>query len=646
MINPLNFLHNKAKSLHTVRLKVIASVITIFLVILIYIFTPLIFHGLKAASYGTLVYSQAYSLLDNIKKKEWQVAVDTANSLTGNLHQLNIEINHLGPLSHLPKIKNDVLVVSQFVGVAESLAESYLETFKIFATLEKSGLAVDPSNLLADKNLLTLISQDQVQLDLAQKNITEASRRFAAINTNEFNGFFAPYLIKAHGQIDQILSSTSMALPAIGLLPDLLGYHGEKHYLLVFENNMELRPTGGFIGSYGIITVKNGEIENIFTDDVYNLDKLSEGKLFEPAPRPMTIYNKQALWYMRDANFAPAWPDSAKKIVDFFHIERRNANLSDQSIDGVIAITPDFIANLLEVLGPIETHGITFSATNFAMDLEKFVEGGFEAKNIPYEERKSIIGVLSKTIISRMETTSATDFTKLWLAFKKNIDQKNILVYMFDDHVQKYFSDQNWAGEIRQTDGDYLMLIDSNFASLKTDAVMERAIKRSLTINKNGDLLAHLEITYHHNGQFVKNLITRYRTYAKVYVPQGTWFESGMIKDENGETNLDMLQDLEYGTENNKTFVTYFLIIEPGTSKTMILNYKLPAYLQAKYENGDYSLLVQKQPGTSGHKLGIDLNLNQEISAYQSAELPSNFHGQTISWDSDLMVDREFKLKL
>lgn len=645
MIENHQLIHQEAKTINSLRFKVIATIITIFLVGLIIIFTPFIFHGVRAATYIATTLAQSKNLLNNINNKNWLEATSSSESIHGNLIKINYEINHLGLIGKLPKLRNDIKVSSQFLTVAESLVSGYNETFKIFIEIENSGLTVDPSLLLENKEVLQLIAKNKEQLALVQTNIAQANANFSEIDTNDFSGFFAGYLIQAHDVLGQVLSSTNIAVPVIGLLPDLLGYNGEKHYLLIFENNMELRPTGGFIGSYGIITVESGKIKNMITDDVYNLDKLSEGKLLELAPEPMLTYNRQKYWYMRDANWYPAWPDSAKKVVEFFHIERQNANLPDQRIDGVIAITPDFIANLLAVLGPIDSHGIVFSENNFAMDLEEFVEGGFEAKNIPYDERKSIIGDLSKILISRIENTTAENFSKLWLAFKKNIDEKNILVYIFDNKLQQYFSDQNWAGEIRQTDGDYLMLIDSNFASLKTDAVMERSIKRSLSVNESGELVARLEITYHHTGQFVKDLITRYRTYAKVYVPKGSWFESGSIKDETGEVALNMSTDLTYGHEYNKAYATYFVIIEPGKSKTVILNYKLPKNILDQYNQGTYNLLVQKQPGTIGHKLVIDLNLSKEISAYQSANLP-NYYGKTsIGWESDLVVDRGYKIK-
>ena len=106
-----------------------------------------------------------------------------------------------------------------------------------------------------------------------------------------------------------------------------------------------------------------------------------------------------------------------------------------------------------------------------------------------------------------------------------------------------------------------------------------------------------------------------------------------------------MSSDLTYGNEYNKAYATYFVIIEPGKSKTVILNYTMQINILDQYNQGTYNLLVQKQPGTIGHKLGIDLNLSKEISAYKAAILP-NYYGKTsIGWESDLTVDREYKIK-
>jgi hypothetical protein len=640
-----NQINKMASNIKPLRFKIIATVITVVLILLLFLLVPLIVHGAKAINLATNSWDKSNQLIDSVSDKDWDNSVLITNSIGSDLRDLNHEIGKLGLITKFPKIKNDISATRQFLDVIDPLIDSYSETFAIFAELEDGGVELDIASILENKQALGLINDKRNKLSVAEGNIALARESFDNINILNFSGFFSPRLLEGHALLDQLIDSSDLAIPAISNLVDLLGFEEEKNYLVVFQNNMEMRPTGGFIGSYGIVTVKDGEIINIFTDDVYNLDKLSEGKMERLAPAPMLTYNKQKYWYMRDANWYANWPDSAKNIADFFYEERTHAELPVQNIDGVVAITPDFIANLLEVVGPIENYGVVFSADNFAIDLERFVEFDYEKYGISPNQRKAIIGAISEVLIERVESGISDNFFDLWLAFKKNIDEKHILVYIFDEEIQKYFSDRNWAGEIMATEGDYLMIVDSNFASLKTDSVIERSIKRTINLNESGDLIARVEMTYNHTGDFVTDLVTRYRTYTKMYIPNGSWVERGWIREGGVDISIDTTSDLEYGNEYNKSYAAYFVVIEPGDSKTVILEYKLPDELKRQYENGNYSLIIQKQPGMPGHNLEIDLNFDKMISAYNSSSLPSKFGGKSIKWGDNLSVDRVYKLK-
>jgi len=81
------------------------------------------------------------------------------------------------------------------------------------------------------------------------------------------------------------------------------------------------------------------------------------------------------------------------------------------------------------------------------------------------------------------------------------------------------------------------------------------------------------------------------------------------------------------------------------TSKKIVFEYRLPPGVKSSYLNGAYKIIVQKQPGTVGHNLEIDLNFTRPIKAYHAAVLPMNLWGQAISWRTDLSVDREFSIE-
>jgi len=225
------------------------------------------------------------------------------------------------------------------------------------------------------------------------------------------------------------------------------------------------------------------------------------------------------------------------------------------------------------------------------------------------------------------------------------ITEKQILVYMVNPEIQSYFASMNWSGQMNDTGGDYFYAVDANLAGLKTDSVMKRSINYSVTVAANGDLLAHAEITYQHTGKPVKDLITTYRTFTRVYVPSGSSFSQVAIKDETGTKILDLTKDVEIKGELNHTYAGTFFTVEPGKSRTLILDYRLPANIKQLYVDGLYKLVVQKQPGTPGHKLQIDLKFNRLMTAYNSQVFPAKVNGQELWFSTDLTVDREVTVK-
>ena len=92
------------------------------------------------------------------------------------------------------------------------------------------------------------------------------------------------------------------------ILPTILGFYEDKNYLLLFQNDDELRPTGGFIGSIGDAVVKKGKIQNLTIQDVYELD----GQLRNHIEPPFIVRRYlQPHLYLRDSNFYLNFQESA-----------------------------------------------------------------------------------------------------------------------------------------------------------------------------------------------------------------------------------------------------------------------------------------------------------------------------------------------
>ena len=132
------------------------------------------------------------------------------------------------------------------------------------------------------------------------------------------------------------------------IIPDILGWGGQKRYLVLAEDPAELRPTGGFIGTYGVVTFTNGRITERAFHDVYQLD-LQDGL---PYVQPPDALKDHLLgdypWQLADANWSPDFPTSAQDALRLYALESK-----DTDIDGVIGITTYALDRILDVTGPI-----------------------------------------------------------------------------------------------------------------------------------------------------------------------------------------------------------------------------------------------------------------------------------------------------
>jgi len=423
----------------------------------------------------------------------------------------------------------------------------------------------------------------------------------------------------------------------------MLGYPAEADYLLVLQNSDELRPSGGFVGTYGIAKTKNGDIVNLETHDVYHLDIPVQDIYQKEPPAPLKEYLGVDNWYFRDANWYPDWPSSAQNLEQFFYEEdsllpeKNKINNYDGNFEGIIAITPKIIVDLLEQIGPIYVEDTEFNHTNFINLLQYKVEQEYIQLGVREWHRKEIIAEIVKEIKIKLFNLEPNAMYTILNVISKNLNEKNIQIYFKDVELEKLLVEKNWAGAIQNYNGDYLMVVDANMASYKTDAVINRSIGYKVRKNNTGELISNLALNYAHNGDFDWKT-TRYRTYTRVYVPRGS-----QLINATGMDNSDIKVYDEY----NKTVYAFFLNVEPGEIGNISIDYKLPDDLRQSSISGKYNLYLQKQAGNTVDDLKIDLDLNANIKEfYPNGFLVDRIDKNNIVWETSLRSDLEINLKI
>jgi len=523
----------------------------------------------------------------------------------------------------LSKALNKGAVIGQSLG--EAVEREIDFSFSKFSTEEK-------------REILQLIYESGPEL-----NGIKASLDLAYLNLREVRSNFLllPLRVKINKlkiQLGQARELMSQSIPMSQILPALFGYPEKAGFLVMLQNNDELRPTGGFLGTYGILETKNGDIVNFDTHDIYHMDMPVKDKISINPPEPLVKYLGVNKWFMRDANWSPDWPTSASKIEWFYKQEDRflspQINNFSGEFDGVIAITPEFVIDLLRITGPIIVEGVEYNKDNFVELLEYRVERGYVQLGISSWQRKEVIGEILRIIKIKLFDLPASRWLEIANAINENILKKNIFVFFKDAQLQRLVKDINLAGEVKEVEGDYLMVVDANMAALKTDAVINRNINYSFSESANG-LFAKLRINYAHHGDFDWRT-TRYRTYTRVYVPAGSEF----IKAEGlSEGEVEISQEL------GKTCFGAFISIEPGEINGLYFEYKLPDNIAEQIKFGNYDLYVQRQPGSRVEELVVDLNMNNKVNSYN----PIGFYVERIGedrvrWKTDLNMDKGFSV--
>ena len=176
-----------------------------------------------------------------------------------------------------------------------------------------------------------------------------------------------------------------------GNIPSLLGQDQGKTYMVLFENNMELRPTGGFIGSFGLVSFDGGRLTDLAVNDVYSADGQLNGHVEPPAP--IKNYLGEANWWLRDSNWDPDFPTSAKRAEWFLDKE------IGKKVDGAVAVDLSPIREILKITGPIflSDYNLNISSDNLYEKTQSEVQDNF----FPGTHKKaSFITALSRNLFS------------------------------------------------------------------------------------------------------------------------------------------------------------------------------------------------------------------------------------------------------
>ncbi len=609
--------------------------------------------GLAAAWFGPAartVYKEALAAKADLEVAQTMIVSQEftegqAALTSGRAHLLVAQekMGRLLALRRVPIAGPNVRAIDQLIAASLAMtsgverlstwAETVVKPFKTGKSFSLSTLKPEQK-----RAILEAIYQAQPDLQAAKSSLDLALTHVEAMPTSGLLGPVAEAVEPFREKLPALRDGIEQAIPASRIVPPILGYPDQQNYLFLLQNNTELRPTGGFIGTYGILKARDGEILSFTTDNVYNLDDQAKYLNVKP-PTPLTTYMRVNRWLFRDSNWSPDFPTAAQEALSFY----RREGGPERKLDGVIAVDPTFFERLLTLTGPITVGKTEFRTDNLVEELQYITGYAYEGKiNIDTSQRKNIIGTLGQELIARMLNLPKEKYGKAWTIFQESLQEKHLLIWVANAERQEIARSLGWAGNVVLPQGDSLMVVDANLASLKSDPAVKRTL--NYRVRREGDdVLATLNIRYEHTGELTWKT-TRYRTYTRVYVPRGSTLvaSSGAMT----ECNVKKEGTVQTSEELGHTVFAAFTCTEVGATKELSLTYRLNGSPLALLDQGKYKLLVQKQPGTIAHTLNVDVDLDREIQDTLVLPETAAATGTRLQDATTLLVDREYDLTL
>ncbi len=353
-------------------------------------------------------------------------------------------------------------------------------------------------------------------------------------------------LQKYIGDIPKALSAIATIQPFIPLAGWALGVDKERNYLILTMDRGELRPSGGFNGQFGVLTVNGGRIGKITLNDTGNsFDYTTTNQAYgQLAPAPYQAWWPFGNWGLRDANLSGDYPTSAELSMQRYEAET-GAPKKVPLLDGEISLSPVVIEHLLEpsVLGPITLpcYNVTITSSNLEDELHYFqlTSAGLALQDKcsttgSTSARKRFTLALAYDLQDELRASSQATLLNVLNSFRKDLLTKDLEVYVRNSSIETLLKTHRWdASILRTTTDDSSMIVQANIGINKGMTQVTENTNEYIQLDDSGgayhDLIISLD---YHPTQDVFGLLT-IRDYMRVYVPANAQFIDGSGFDQN-----------------------------------------------------------------------------------------------------------------
>lgn len=610
--------------------------VNLYLYLLIALVTyALIWPMLVLAWGGFTFHSQLNAGLNNLQKGDFNQSLTNIDQANSAVVEATAIFNSLEPMSNIGIFKTQFTSGQDLLSLANLSTTAAKSTVLGVEALFQSLKAVTGE---IDQPPAAYFDAAQIELGEADVNLSQA---YALLNSEEFDKNLPGFLkdrVESISQKLKIYSDLVKKARAISnLLPNLVAIGNKKDYLILMQNNMELRPTGGFIGSFAKVSFEGGKLKNLVVNDVYAID--GQLKLHVEPPKEILTDLGQKEWFLRDSNFEPDFPTSARQAEWFYTKE------TGERVEGVVALDISAMAQMLTPIGSLDLtdYGEKITADNLFEKAVSHAEISFFPGS---QAKKSFLTALTNQLFNKIFFLPGQNWPGIVSAVGRSLEQKHISIYLNDPKLFSYLLSQNWAGVLprQPTQGldkvvDFLAPVEANLGANKSNYYLDRSYNLETVIGKDGEVSQRLKITYTNKSPSVAFPAGPYKNRMRIYLPAGAKMTRALF----GE--VDITKSISGFVDYGRTGYSMLLEVAPKEVKTLVLDYQIPQKLIFNQGMAKYRLDLVKQAGTGKDPFvwKISYPINYQLISSQNPASQLGPQEQTIT--TDLSTDRSFELE-
>ena len=565
------------------------------------IFSPLLFYGIQTG----LSLFNIQRLKGDLLRGDLPGLVAHAQQASQSLVVVQKGLDWLGQGASLIGLGHRVEDLNQAVFLTKETAEGIYHLGQVG---QKSGsLFID--FIGGERVDPQVFSEIRLELDTAITKLSLAQTVFLTVKDR------FPFWQEEINQIEtlfpEVNRSLAQAREMSTLLPKILFVQEKKTYLVLFQNNMELRPTGGFIGSFGLLTIEGGRLLDFEIHDVYFADGQLGGHVEPPAE--LKRFLGEAGWYLRDSNWSPDFPTSARRAEWFLDKE------IGRKVDGVIAVDLFVVERILEATGDLylSDYNETINAGNFFERAEYHSEAGFFPGST---QKQDYLGKVAAALFEELKSTELEDLSKIGFAFLTSLEEKDILVYLDDEEINSLMAKFNWDGGIKGAScrlqavdcfTDYLHINEANVGINKANYFISREIEQAVVIDAEGKVKSRLVINYQNNSPHDVFPAGDYRNYLRILLPLGSEINQVVIKDPEQKQEEKKIEEFDHQTDFQRESFGFLVEVPVAERRRVEIEYQ--SRKEERVESGGYLLLVQKQSGTRNDQYNLSISYPKDF---------------------------------